>query len=154
MFNASSCGEAWIHCDDGGGVQCVHEPNTENKQINRSTWKPNAIFFLSIFLSSHLSLCILYYHGGFNCMCVFYFVVVVVPLPHFISSVRFDCVFPLLHAYCGIVHIIKIHLYYIFKINILCAYEVERQKINIKERHFCYVFFFSSFFSSSMCSLF
>lgn len=47
-----------------------------------------------------------------------------------------------------IVHIIKIHLYYISKINILCAYEVERRKYKKKRRFVMFIFFLLLFVRS------
>lgn len=62
----------------------------------------------------------------------------VVPLPHFISFV--SIAFPLLHAYFRIVHIINIHLYYIFMINLFYALMKWRDE-NIMERPFGFLFF-------------
>lgn len=116
---------------DGDTKRTKYEPEyrtRENKSIDMKA-KMHLLLFCYSFISF---VCVCY--SNLYCICRFF------------TSFYFcllSIVFPLLHAYCGIVHIIKIHLYYIFKINILCAYEMGRRKYKRASIQFFFRLFFS-----------
>lgn len=115
--------------------------NSESKQNKSIDMKAKCIFYFSFRFS--VCCCCGGGSGGvrwFACqaVCCFSVYMPFVRLPHFIPLV--SVVFPLLHAYCWIMYIIKIHLYYIFKINILCAYEMERRKYKRASFHIFFSF--------------